>query len=931
MSVKNIIKVTNRGLSPVLSITQGTDAVEFEFTISDYNIPSGSSAVAYNIQPTGNIVNQLCSISGNTISITPRAYFFLRGKNYMQFQITNNKKNLFSFLIEVWCSPNISEPEVTEVQDSTVVSQLLSQVGLLDSRLNNITSLKDGSTTGDAELQDIRVGANGATYKSAGESVREQAEFLNSMDISLSDIISKQWGNIAQDIMYHPSFEMERGRYNANNEFLIKQDGNYARCARPIKVTGRTTVVLMPGYSLGILYVDKNGKATWSSTLSSMDKAYQISSITLDRYSFVFYVGKTGSDILLDEAKNAVKIYSVNENPIGIDTNKNLNIKLNLEFLFGTSYNNSDYITFIGNITEQAAVPHMLFFPSGILNIKNPNGYTFILYEIDINNSYKKLNRWTSSEADVKFNVEYGHVYYMSLYKGGLTAEEFIQPECYVYKNVYNNIFKEIPLVFESGTFYGNGSDAPNDTRIRTQKIAAKENCMYIFTFPTGYIGNVNRKKKNGGIRANLTYVRQTSFSFIDCTDFIRFALYKEDLSRIDIPQISSLVRLYEVPIPNSGEITVAASDSLINGDIKTDGTNDQRILQGLLNNLDSGIKICLSDGTFHFSEFYTTKESKQKALLFLDDIAYYSTNSNKKTKTFEVCGIHTTRANSGQATVFTMGDTLEDFSSGEYSFLLVPRAKPELDTTALSSLILKVSNIKFLANVYTKKFIFIDATHAQAAMIDNIEVRGDGTRNGLSVFPTKPNIDCVGIRVGYGSNNGIQNYVKHCMAYYCGKGYSCCGEHYIFEDDLAHHCYIGFAFGDRVTRGNFEHPNILLGCSIEGCYRTMLLTKNGETVERDYTDYDTESKKNVRKSTIIAIGISTERRWDIPTDELDDDNITSDITKPILEIIKGAYQGRIEMDSGGENPFESGSGKFMKFISYGGYLGFLEGKGNGS
>ena len=120
MSVKNIIKVTNRGVSPVLSITQGTDAVKFEFTISDYNIPSGSSAVAYNIQPTGNIVNQLCSISGNTISITPRAYFFLRGKNYMQFQIINNKKNLFSFLIEVWCSPNISVPEVTELQDPTV-------------------------------------------------------------------------------------------------------------------------------------------------------------------------------------------------------------------------------------------------------------------------------------------------------------------------------------------------------------------------------------------------------------------------------------------------------------------------------------------------------------------------------------------------------------------------------------------------------------------------------------------------------------------------------------------------------------------------------------------------------------------------------------------------------------------------------------------
>lgn len=174
MSVKNIIKVTNAGISPVLSITQGTDAIEYEFTLADYDIPSGSSAVAYNIQPTGNIVNQLCSISGNIIKITPRSYFFLRGKNYMQFQITNNNKNLFSFLIEVWCSPNISEPEVTEVQDPSVVSQLLSKITMLDNRIDNIIALPDGATTADAELVDIRVGADGTIYKSAGEAVRNQ-------------------------------------------------------------------------------------------------------------------------------------------------------------------------------------------------------------------------------------------------------------------------------------------------------------------------------------------------------------------------------------------------------------------------------------------------------------------------------------------------------------------------------------------------------------------------------------------------------------------------------------------------------------------------------------------------------------------------------------------------------------------------------------
>ena len=203
MSVKNIIKVTNAGISPVLSITQGTDAVEFEFTIADYNIPSGSSAVAYNIQPTGNIVNQLCSIAGNIIKITPRAYFFLRGKNYMQFQITNNKKNLFSFLIEVWCSPNISEPEVSEVQDPTVVTQVLSKLGEIDlkidsvdtrlgNRINNIVA-NNNPTEGNTELIDIRSGYDGTTYPSAGEAVRKQIG-------SLSEDIYKQKEYIFKDV-----------------------------------------------------------------------------------------------------------------------------------------------------------------------------------------------------------------------------------------------------------------------------------------------------------------------------------------------------------------------------------------------------------------------------------------------------------------------------------------------------------------------------------------------------------------------------------------------------------------------------------------------------------------------------------------------------------------------------------------------------------
>lgn len=65
--------------------------------------------------------------------------------------------------------------------DGLVTSEerLSEEIATERARINQFTSLGEGSTTGDAELQDIRIGYDGKTYTTAGEAVRGQTGGLS--------------------------------------------------------------------------------------------------------------------------------------------------------------------------------------------------------------------------------------------------------------------------------------------------------------------------------------------------------------------------------------------------------------------------------------------------------------------------------------------------------------------------------------------------------------------------------------------------------------------------------------------------------------------------------------------------------------------------------------------------------------------------------
>ena len=116
------------------------------------------------------------------------------------------------------------------------------QIAAERARIDKIVALPNGSTTGDAELQDIRIGTDGTQYASAGTAVRKQFEMVNNQLNCIKNII-------------HP--ELEIGSVDQGNEV----DGTTrARIVEPIKYWNATIYIsYLEGYFFGYTVYDANG------------------------------------------------------------------------------------------------------------------------------------------------------------------------------------------------------------------------------------------------------------------------------------------------------------------------------------------------------------------------------------------------------------------------------------------------------------------------------------------------------------------------------------------------------------------------------------------------------------------------------------------------------------------------------------------------
>ena len=89
-------------------------------------------------------------------------------------------------------------------------SDLDTNVHNLNERINSFTKLEEGSTTGDAELIDGRIGEDGITYDNIGSAIRGQFKKVNNFTDSFCDM------QIPFEKVKDNGFEWKLGRITSN-------------------------------------------------------------------------------------------------------------------------------------------------------------------------------------------------------------------------------------------------------------------------------------------------------------------------------------------------------------------------------------------------------------------------------------------------------------------------------------------------------------------------------------------------------------------------------------------------------------------------------------------------------------------------------------------------------------------------------------------
>lgn len=160
------ITVTNKFEDVDEALSENAQAIADEKDARETSEETINGRIDDNVTAISDEVENRQTAVGNEISDREAADTVLDGK------ISTNTTNISANTAAI-----TAETEARTLADTAI-----------NARIDAIVALPEGSTQGDAELMDIRIGANGVTYASAGDAVRGQ---VSDLDDGLNDVIDQ--------------------------------------------------------------------------------------------------------------------------------------------------------------------------------------------------------------------------------------------------------------------------------------------------------------------------------------------------------------------------------------------------------------------------------------------------------------------------------------------------------------------------------------------------------------------------------------------------------------------------------------------------------------------------------------------------------------------------------------------------------------------
>jgi lysophospholipase L1-like esterase len=192
-----------------------------------------------------------------------------------------------------------------------------SEIAVERARIDNIIALPDGSTTADAELVDIRIGADGTTYASAGDAVRGQIGDLNGILNELA-IVNSEFVDITNSLTslgdgyYDNPAAMKLKKWAENDN--VKSYSYIGHAGDQFKVTGYSY------YAAKLYFLYDQTTDTVSTVFpSTSDRNLHTDTFTLERDCTIYFSTWVShlSDFVVEKA---TKVITIDDNSIGNHT-----------------------------------------------------------------------------------------------------------------------------------------------------------------------------------------------------------------------------------------------------------------------------------------------------------------------------------------------------------------------------------------------------------------------------------------------------------------------------------------------------------------------------------------------------------------------------------------------------------------------------------